>query len=84
MAKPIYVNLSDVNELQTKIMQYISLWVHTEKTTVPLKEVIKEMSKQGTKDFTTIKALQSLIKKGYIRRDVTISNTTRFVQLRSI
>lgn len=84
MANTFYVSLSEVNELQTKIMRFVGVWVHTEKTPVPLKEIISNMEKDGIKNFTTIKSINVLLKKGYIRRAVTISNKSSFVQLRSI
>jgi len=79
-----YVNLYEVNELQTKIMQFIDEWVHQEKSPVPQKEIIIKMSSIGTKNFTTVNAINSLLRKGYIRRAVTISNKTFYVMLRRI
>ena len=84
MTKTTYDSLSEVNELQTNIMKFVNVWVHTKKTPIPLKEIIAEMMRQGTKNFTTVKAINALLKKGYIRRAVTISNKTYFVQLRSL
>ena len=84
MTKTTYDSLSEVNELQTNIMKFVDVWVHTKKTPIPLKEIIAEMMRQGTKNFTTVKAINALLKKGYIRRAVTISNKTYFVQLRSL
>lgn len=82
--KTTYTNLSELNELQTSIMKYIDYWVHEKKTTTPLQEIIKQMEKNGTKNFTTIKAINVLLRKGYIRRSAEISNRTSFVQLRRI
>lgn len=82
--KTIYVSLSDIDQLQTKIMQFVDHWVRTEKTPIPLKEIIKAMEMQAINDFTTIKAINVLLKKGYIRRAVVISNKSSFVQLRSL
>jgi len=65
-------------------MRFVDKWVHEQKTPIPLKEIITEMKNQEIPDFTTIKALNVLLKKGYIRRAVIISNTTSFVQLRGI
>lgn len=84
MSKTFYVSLAEVNELQTNIMAFVDLWVHEEKTPIPLKEIISKMEINGTKNFTTIKAINVLIKKGYIRRAYTISNKTTFVQLRRV
>ena len=79
-----YTSLSELNDTQTTIMTYISWWVNEKKTTVPLKEIIDNMIQEGIKKDTTVKALQVLLKKGYIRRAVVISNKSYFVQLRSI
>lgn len=82
--KTVYANLSEIDGLQTKIMQHISVWVHKEREPIPLKTIITEMENQGIKQQTTIKAINILIKKHYIRRAITISNKTSFVQLRTI
>lgn len=82
--KTVYTNISELNELQTKIMIYVDWWVHHKKTPIPLKEIIDNMTKQGVKDQTTIKATRALITKGYIRRAVAISNKSYFVQIRGI
>lgn len=74
----------DINRLQEDIMVYIQHWVRTEKTPVPQKEVIANMITAGTKNFTTVNALNSLLKKGYIRRAYTMSNKTLYVQIRTI
>lgn len=82
--KAIYINLSDVSELQKSIMIYVEIWVKKEKIPVPLKEIILNMETQGNKTQTVIKAINSLVKKGYIRRAITISNRSSFVQLRRL
>ncbi len=82
--KTVYANLSEINELQTNVMKFIDEWISTKKTKVPLKEVIKGMSEKGVKSESTIYSLKILIKKGYIRRSVEISNKTLFVQLRRL
>lgn len=82
--KTTYVNHSEINELQIKIMQAIDIWAHEQKTPIPLKEIIYRMTMQGIKDFTTIKALKVLLNKGYIRRSSEISNKSAFVQLRRV
>ena len=82
--KTKYTNLTEINEAQTMIMKFIDLWVHREKTTVPLKEIIAEMTIQNIDKNTTIYSLKILLKKGYIRRSSEISNKTKFVQLRRV
>ena len=68
MIKTVYTQISEIDGLQTKIMQCIDIWGHEKKTPIPLKEVIGRMEDGGVKKFTTIKALNVLINKGYIRR----------------
>lgn len=84
MTKTIYTSLSDITELQVKIMQYIDVWVKKEHTPIPLQSIILEMTNNGVGKETTIKSLRMLIKKNYIRRAFTISNKTSFVQLRRV
>lgn len=84
MTKTIYIKLSELSNLQEEIMQHVDIWVHTEKTPIPLKEIIANMKDKGIKEQTTIKAVRVLLVKGYIRRSNEISNKTRFVQLRRV
>lgn len=79
-----YVSLSEINDLQTAIMHFVDHWARTEKTPIPLREIVTAMSDQGVHDFTTIKAIKVLLSKGYIRRAIVISNKSSFVQLRSV
>ena len=82
--KTVWVSLSEINELQTKIMRLIDLWVHNNKTPIPLKLIKDKMKEEGVIEPTTIKALGVLLQKGYIRRAVTISNKSYFVMLRRV
>ena len=84
MSRTTYVNFNEINDLQYNIMVFIGEWVHKEKTPIPRKEIIINMQKKGVKDYTVIKAINSLLNKGYIRRSVTISNKSSYVQLRSL
>lgn len=84
MAKTIYVNISEVNDPQTRIMRFVTYWVHEKKTPIPLKEIIEDMRKQGIERPTTIYSIKILLHKGYIRRAVTISNKSSYVQLKTI
>jgi hypothetical protein len=84
MPEAFYISLSEINELQTNIMLFVSYWVKKKKTPVPQKDIILRMQANGIKNFTTVNALNSLLRKGYIRRAYTISNKTTYVQLRGI
>jgi hypothetical protein len=79
-----YVGYYEVNILQFKIMKFVDFWVHKKKTPVPRCEIIKDMQSQGVNMPTTRNALYSLIRKGYIREAITISNKTSYVALRSV
>ena len=79
------LNLRDINDFQQEVMGYIDWWVRDQKTCVPLKQIIAGMKKSGYKSFTTVNALNTLIKRGYIRRSVVSENNrTTFVQLRRV
>ena len=73
-----------LNDLQVEIMRFIDYWARTEKTPIPRKKIVAEMKGNGVKVFTTVNALNSLIKKGYIRRAVSLTNKTSYVMLRGI
>lgn len=84
-----WTDLYDVNEFQREIMRFIDYWVITVKTPIPQKEIIKEMKKRGHKEFTSVNALRSLIKKGYVRMADPRAmgkpgNQTFYVQLRRV
>ena len=80
----VYVNLNELNDLQTRIVMFINIWVHEKKTQVPLKEIISTMKQEGVLETTTIKSIGVLLRKGYIRRSYHPSNKTLFTQLRTL
>lgn len=80
----IYVDVTGVNKLQREIMLFVDDWARIQKTPIPQKEIVLGMVAKGVKTFTTINALNSLLRKGYIRRSCEISNKTRYVQLRRV
>ena len=84
MVKTIYTNFSEINQLQTNIMIFVGIWAREKKTPIPLKEIMNEMGRQGVKSFTIVNAINSLLRKRYIRRAVAISNKSYFVQLKSV
>jgi len=84
MPKTAYVNVKDVNRLQENIVNFIWAWAKIEKTPIPQKDIIVGMREQGVKTFTTVNALNSLLRKGYIRRASTVSNKTYYVLCRTI
>jgi len=84
MPKTMYINLDEVNKLQTEIMNFIDEWVRHQKTPVPHRKILDGMKANGTGFPTTVNALHSLLHKGYIRRAFMISNKTYYVQIRRI
>lgn len=87
MAKTKYSPFDEITILQRKIMIFIDRWVREQKTPVPLKEIMKELTKEKTPVITITGAVHSLHRKGYIRRAAYVEsggNRTFYVQLRSI
>jgi len=80
----VYGGLSGLTELQEKIMGVIIIWVHKEKTPIPLKLIMTKMKEQNVKAPTAINSINGLLKKGYIRRACIISNKTYYVLLRTL
>lgn len=76
------VSLKDINILQQKIMEFVDYWVHEEKTPVPRDEIISEMAKMKEKPNTVVKSINSLIRKGYLKRGIKVSNKTSYIMLR--
>ena len=79
-----YTSVEEINRNQKEIMLFIDFWVHEKKTPVPQKEVIICMKAKNVPEPTIIYELQILLKKGYIRRAVTISNKRTYVQLKRV
>lgn len=81
-----YKTIDGVNELQTNIMVFVDFWVHKQKTPVPQSEIIIEMKSKGVADYTTINALSILLRKGFLRKAIMITerNKTRYIQLRTV
>lgn len=82
--KGYIIKSEEVSEFQIRIMTFVSDWVKNKKTTVPKKEIIRVMRNDGVKDFTTVNALMSLVKKGYIRKSYQSGNRVCYVQLRGL
>ena len=82
--KPMYISLSEISNTQTIVMTFIQEWIKNQKTPVPHKQILINMKANGIGNPTIVLALQTLLKKGYIRRAVMISNKTYYVQIRRI
>ena len=79
-----YVPIEEINSLQKEIMIYIIQWVHEKKIPVPRQEILFEMRNRNRKQFDIENSLDSLLKKGYVRRAYTNSNKTYYVQMRTL
>ena len=79
-----YIDYFEVNELQTKIMRLVDEWTHKERTPISQKYIISQMEENGIKNFTTKNAINSLLRKGYIRRAVVTSNKSFYVQIKRV
>ena len=84
MSKNIYILIDEVSPLQKRIMTFIDHWVRTEKTPVPHAMILKEMREQKVPDISTIVSIRELLKKGFIRHAIIISNKTYYVMLRTM
>ncbi len=77
--------LDELSVFQKYVMEFVDYWVRAEKTPVPLREIKKHMLTQGVKGYSSVDAVNALLKKGYIRRAVgTSKNRSAYVQLRRI
>jgi len=75
---------AEINDLQKNIMLFVTDWVKQKKTTVPKQEIIKRMTNDGVKFFTTDNAINALLKKGYIRKSAVPVKNTSYVMLRGV
>lgn len=64
-------DMCEINILQTEIMMFIKHWASVEDTPIPRRAIITGMTRKGIKSFTTLKAINALLHKGYMRRSVT-------------
>ena len=84
-----YVSLRVVSDLQANIVEFVDVWVHEKKTPVPRNEIFKAMRSNNCADITVKKAIEGLLRQGYLRRaiigiDQRTSNRTFYVQLRRL
>ena len=80
----IVTNLSGMSKVQHTIMIHIDQWSRSNKIPITRKNVIHQMTENGIDKATVIYSLRGLCRKGYIRPAVTTSNTTSYVQTRTI
>jgi len=79
------LNELDLNDLQFAIMVFIKQWADTQKTTIPQKEIIKNLRTYGVESYTILFAIKTLIDKGYIRKAYSQQqNRSFYVMIRNI
>lgn len=76
---------NDSKQNQHEIMLLIDSWVKTKKTVVPKREIIAKMTQAGKESHTIENAINSLIKKKYIKRSSNSSTSgTFYIQIRTL
>jgi len=80
--KTVYIDFREVGLLPRQVMEFIYLHSCTEKKPIPRQKIVSKFKAQGVKPYMTVNALHFLLKKGYIREAVVISNKTFYVLLR--
>lgn len=76
-----------MSEFQERIMRYIDSWVRSQKQPISRQQVFQIMLGEGMDDDTITRALESLVRKGYIRKGKLFNQKTRavcYTQVRSI
>ncbi len=73
--------LSDAQIIALKAVKH---WVDTKKTPMPKKELFKVLVLADMAESTARFAIAALVKEGYIRRAVAVSNQTFYVLLKWI
>lgn len=78
------VNFDGLSDIHIDIMNFIDDWARTKKTPIPLTEIKKNIASDTIKEYKVVNSITLLLKKGYIRRAVSMSNKTYYVQLRRV
>jgi len=76
--------ISELNDLDKIVMQYIDWWVHEKKTTIPQRQLLSDLAEREISPRSVEHSLQRLLKLGYIRRAYTTTNRTFYVMLRGV
>lgn len=77
--------VSEITDLQTKVMIFIKHWAKVKKTPIPQKEILVYMVSKGEMSYNALNAVNALLSKGYIRRAYSEQqNRTYYVMIRNI
>jgi len=74
----------EIDGLQYAVMCFVKKWANKEKTPVPKKILIKHMALKKVKDYQVLQAVDTLLKKGYLRKAYSYTERTIYVMCRSI
>ncbi len=82
---PIKISrISELNDLDKIVMQFIEYWVHEQKTPIPQREILSQLAEREISPRSVENSLHRLLKLQYIRRAYTTTNKTTYVQLRRV
>lgn len=82
---PVKVSrISELNDLDKIVMQFIEWWVHDQKTPIPQREILSQLAEREISPRSVENSLHRLLKLGYVRRAYTTTNRTFYVQLRGV
>lgn len=84
MSKTKYIDFFGITELQRDVMTVVENWARENKKPISQKQIIDQMNTGGVKRYNSINAINALLKKGYIRRAIVVSNKSYYVQLRKM
>lgn len=73
-----------MSNVQRKVMEFVVYWVREHKTPVPRQEIFEELLKVGIKDYTAANAIESLLRKRYIRKAYLTTRKTCYVQIKTL
>lgn len=73
---------TSISEAQRQALAFVTSWASEQKTPCPKKELFKYLINADVSESTSRKAIESLVKKGYIRRAITPTKQSYFVLLK--
>lgn len=71
-----------ISEAQRQAITFVKNWAETKKTPCPKKELFKALINADMSESTARKAIEALIKQGFIRRAIAVSKQSYFVLLK--
>lgn len=65
-------------------MEFVDEWARSEKTPVPINQMLDIALENGATQTKAVRAVRTLVKKQYIRKSVDRSCRSSYVQLRKL